>query len=221
MTAFVLSKDKVVLGPQQVMSRIQQTPGFSSIRTLLNQQGSSLIEGTLLVVPIGDSFLYFEPIYLKSTITTPALPELKFVILTDATGLSPVTFQPTLQQALSQLIGEAPSFGPPGPQPPPGTANPQVTKLLDDALKEYQAALDALKSDDLAGYQQHIQKLVADLQQADQLEHSAGTIRSGLPSSGQPPTFGSLARLSVSAGCQPTSGVSKSASIGARLITSP
>ncbi len=181
MTAFVLSKDKVVLGPQQVMSRIQQTPGFSSIRTLLNQQGSSLIEGTLLVVPIGDSFLYFEPIYLKSTITTPALPELKFVILTDATGLSPVTFQPTLQQALSQLIGEAPSFGPPGPQPPPGTANPQVTKLLDDALKEYQAALDALKSDDLAGYQQHIQKLVADLQQADQLEHSAGTIRSGLP----------------------------------------
>jgi len=62
MTAFVLPKDKVVLGPKQVMSCIQQTPAFSSSRTLLNQQGSSLIEGTLLVVPIGDSFLYFEPI---------------------------------------------------------------------------------------------------------------------------------------------------------------
>jgi uncharacterized membrane protein (UPF0182 family) len=176
MTAFVLPKDKVVLGPQQVMSRIQQTPGFSSTRTLLNQQGSSLIEGTLLVVPIGNSFLYFEPIYLKSTVTAQALPELKFVILTDATGLSPVTFQPTLQQALAQLIGEAPvSTGPPGTQLTPGTANPQVAQLLDDGLSEYQAALDALKSNDLSSYQQHLQKMVADLQQADQLEHGSAT----------------------------------------------
>jgi uncharacterized protein len=180
MTAFVLPKDRVVLGPQQVVSRIQQTPGFSSTRTLLNQQGSSLIEGTLLVVPIGDSFLYFEPVYLKSTITAQALPELKFVILTDATALSAVTFQPTLRQALDQLIGEAPvPTGPPGPQPPPGTANPQVTRLLDDALNEYKAALDALKNDDFAGYQQHIQKMVADTQQADQLEHGSAAAPSG------------------------------------------
>ena len=176
MTAFVLPKDKVVLGPKQVMSRIQQTPGFSSTRTLLNQQGSSLIEGTLLVVPIGDSFLYFEPIYLKSTVTTQALPELKFVILTDATGLSPVTFQPTLLQALAQLTGAAPTTtAPPGTQPPSGMANPQVTRLLDDALTEYQAALDALKTDDLTSYSQHLQKMVADLQQADQLEHGSAT----------------------------------------------
>jgi len=186
MTAFVLPKDKVVLGPKQVMSRIQQTPDFSSTRTLLNQQGSSLIEGTLLVVPIGDSFLYFEPIYLKSTITTQALPELKFVILTDATGLSPVTFQPTLQQGLAQLVGEAPvPAGPPGTPQPPGTANPQVARLLDDALTEYQTALDALKTDDLVGYQQHLQKMVADLQQADQLEHRPAT--SGSSASPTPP----------------------------------
>jgi uncharacterized membrane protein (UPF0182 family) len=188
MTAFVLPKDKVVLGPKQVMSRIQQTPDFSSTRTLLNQQGSSLIEGTLLVVPIGDSFLYFEPVYLKSTITTQALPELKFVILTDATGLSPVTFQPTLQQGLAQLVGEAPApAAPPGTQPPPGTANPQVARLLDDALKEYQTALDALKTDDLIGYQQHLQKTIADLHQADQLEHRSPTPASGAPPASPPP----------------------------------
>ncbi len=176
MTAFVLPKDKVVLGPLQVMSRIQQTPGFSSTRTLLNQQGSSLIEGTLLVVPIGDSFLYFEPIYLKSTTTTQALPELKFVILTDATGLSPVTFQPTLQEALAQLIGEAPPpTGTRVTQGPLGTANPQLTRLLDDAIAEYRAALDALRNDDFAGYQQHIQRMVADLQQADQLGHGSAS----------------------------------------------
>ncbi len=183
MTAFVLPKDRVVLGPQQVMSRIQQTPGFSSTRTLLNQQGSSLIEGTLLVVPIGDSFLYFEPVYLRSTTTVQPLPELKFVILTDATGLSPVTFQPTLQQALAQLIGEAPvTSGPPGTQPPAGTANPRVTRLLDDALAEYRAAQDALKNDDLAGYEQHIRRMVADLEQADQQVN--GSAPPGRPSPG-------------------------------------
>jgi uncharacterized membrane protein (UPF0182 family) len=182
MTAFVLPKDKVVLGPQQVTSRIQQTPGFSSTRTLLNQQGSSLIEGTLLVVPIGDSFLYFEPIYLKSTVSTQALPELKFVILTDATGLSPVVFQPTLQQALGQLTGEAPApTGAPGTQPS-GATNPQVGRLLDDALKEYQAALDALKTDDLVSYQQHLQRMVADLQQADQLTHGSAPATAPSPS---------------------------------------
>ena len=89
------------------------------------------------MVPIGDSFLYFEPVYLKSTTTTQVLPELKFVILTDATGLSPVTFQATLQQALAHLIGEAPpSTGPPVAQGPSGTANPLLTRLLDDALAE-------------------------------------------------------------------------------------
>src|SRR5215467_7580400 len=181
MTAFVLPKDRVVLGPRQVMSRIQQTPGFSSTRTLLNQQGSSLIEGTLLVVPVGDSFLYFEPVYLKSTTTEQALPELKFVLLTDATGLSPVTFQPTLQEALTQLIGEAPVTIAPGARPPPGTANSQVTRFLDDALREYQAAVASLESNDLAGYQQHIQKMVGDLQQADQLEHGPPTGISSSP----------------------------------------
>ncbi len=48
-----------------------------------------------------------------------------------------------------------------------GIASPQVMRLLDDALQGYQAALEALKNDDLAGYQQHIQRMIAELQQAD------------------------------------------------------
>jgi hypothetical protein len=71
---------------------------------------------------------------------------------------------------MSQLVGEAPiSTGLPGP---PAAANPRVTQLLDDALDEYRAALAALQGDDLAGYQQHLEKMVADLQQADQLGHA-------------------------------------------------
>ena len=138
-------------------------------------------------MPIGDSFLYFEPVYLKSTITTQALPELKFVILTDATGLSPVTFQPTLQQAIVQLtLGAPASAGPPGAQQPSGSSNPQVAQLLDAALSEYQAALDALKTDDLAGYNQHVQMMVRDLQQADQLAHGSPAVPSRVPSSPSP-----------------------------------
>ncbi len=62
---------------------------------------------------------------------------------------------------------------------PPAASTPRVMRLLDDALQEYQAALVALKNDDLAGYQQHIQRMAADLQQADQLEHGSSAAPSG------------------------------------------
>jgi hypothetical protein len=57
-----------------------------------------------------------------------------------------------------------------------------VGRLLDDALKENQAALDALKTDDLVSYQQHLQRMVADLQQADQLTHGSAPATAPSPS---------------------------------------
>src|SRR5262249_25748388 len=93
MVSYVMPKDRVILGPQQISSRIQQTPDISRDRTLLNSTGSSVIQGNLLVVPVGDSFLYFEPWYLKSTTTSQSLPELKKVILTDASQTSTVAYQ--------------------------------------------------------------------------------------------------------------------------------
>ncbi|MGI8562547.1 MAG: UPF0182 family membrane protein [Candidatus Dormibacter sp.] len=174
--AYVLPKDKVVLGPQQIASRIQQTPAFSSDKTLLNQQGSGLIEGNLLVVPIGDSFLYFEPIYLRATGSGSSLPELKRVILTDATGQTPVVYQPTLQNALAQLIGEQPppTLGTPG-QPagpaPAGDTQKQIADLVTQANALYTDAQAALKRGDLATYAKDVDQIGQILKQIDALQH--------------------------------------------------
>ena len=174
MVSFVLPKDKVVFGPQQVTSRIQQTPEISRDRTLLNSQGSSVIEGNLLVVPVGDSFLYFEPWYLKSTTTNQSLPELKKVILTDATETGSVSYQNNLADALNQLVGQQvatptqPISGPPTTTGP--AVSPTVASLVAQAVQHYNAAQDALKQGDLATYGKEIAQVGSLLQQIDALK---------------------------------------------------
>jgi uncharacterized protein len=178
MVSYVLTKDKVVLGPAQITSRIQQTPEISRDRTLLNSQGSSVIEGNLLVVPVGDSFLYFEPWYLKSTTTTQSLPELKKVILTDASTTGSVAYQNTLDAALAQITGVQVNTGintgtggttTPGSPPPTGT-NPAVANLVNQAIQHYTNAQAALKNGDLATYQSELNQVGQLLQQINALQ---------------------------------------------------
>ena len=146
--SYVLPKDKVIFGPQHVASRINQDPVISRDFTLFHGTGSSVQQGNLLVVPIGDSFLYFEPIYLKAT-TASGLPELKKVILADQTQ---VVYTDTLLQAINQLVGASP---PPTTTPPP-TITPaviaQIADLVTQANVHYAAAYAALKSGDLTTY---------------------------------------------------------------------
>jgi uncharacterized membrane protein (UPF0182 family) len=178
MVSYVLTKDKVVLGPAQITSRIQQTPEISRDRTLLNSQGSSVIEGNLLVVPVGDSFLYFEPWYLKSTTTTQSLPELKKVILTDASTTGSVAYQNTLDAALAQITGVQVNTGvntgtggtsTPG-SPPPTATNPAVANLVNQAIQHYTNAQAALKNGDLATYQSELNQVGQLLQQINALQ---------------------------------------------------
>jgi uncharacterized membrane protein (UPF0182 family) len=167
MVSYVLPKDKAILGPQQIVSLIQQTPAISQSRTLYNSNGSSVIDGNLLVVPVGNSFLYFEPWYLKSTTTSQSLPELKFVILADTTGT--VAYQPTLDAALSQLTGQqivtgtssgTPTTGPPPTPSPGGSGTSTATaNLVNQALQHYNNAQSALKQGDLATYQSEMNQV--------------------------------------------------------------
>ncbi len=175
MISYVLPKDRVILGPDQIRSRIQQTPDISRDRTLLNSQGSSVIQGNLLVVPIGNSFLYFEPWYLKST-TNPnqSLPELKKVILTDASTTGIVAYQNTLSDALAQLVGQPvagqPTAPGPAPSPTPAPTVPSgVANLVAQALQHYDAAQSDLRQGDLVGYAQEMAQVSQLLQQIAQV----------------------------------------------------
>ena len=148
--SYVLPKDKVIFGPQQVANRINENTTISSDFTLFHQAGSTVVQGNLLVVPIGNSFLYFEPIYLRAN-QTSSIPELKRVILADQTQ---VAYANTLQLAIDQLVGGA-TTGPPSTTPPP-TITPavvaQIADLVTQANTHYAAAYAALKSGDLTTY---------------------------------------------------------------------
>jgi len=148
--AFVLPKDKVIFGPQQVANRINEDPSVSRDFTLFHQAGSQVVQGNLLVVPIGDSFLYFEPIYLRAS-QAQSLPELKKVILADQ---DTVVYADTLQEAIDQLVGTA--TGPPPRTTPPTTITPavlaQITSLVTEANLHYKAAYAALKIGDFTTF---------------------------------------------------------------------
>ena len=99
---FRLPKGEFVDGPSQVATRINQDPDISQIFTLLDQQGSSVIKGNLFVVPINQSILYYQPIYLQGE--QNPLPEFKFVVVVFQDR---IIMSETLSEALASIFGEA------------------------------------------------------------------------------------------------------------------
>ncbi|MDA1035592.1 MAG: UPF0182 family protein [Chloroflexi bacterium] len=108
---FEFPKDRTFNGPSQIEARIDNDPEISEQFTLWGQSGSHVIRGNLLVIPIGETLLYAEPIYLQAD--SLAFPELKRVIL--ATGDN-VVMEPTLDEAIRAILGgervDRPSDGP-------------------------------------------------------------------------------------------------------------
>jgi len=96
----LLSKQELVLGPMQVEARINQDQVISKDLTLWNQQGSQVLRGQMLVLPLENTFLYVEPIYLQAS--EAKMPQLKKVVL--ATG-NTLIYADTYAQALAQLGG--------------------------------------------------------------------------------------------------------------------
>lgn len=184
--SYVLPKDKVIFGPQQVANRINQDPTISQAFTLFHSTGSQVVQGNLLVVPIGNSFLYFEPIYLKAN-QASSLPELKKVILADQTQ---VVYTDTLQQAIDQLVGT--STTPPPSNNPPPVITPavvaQIADLVTQANQHYAAAYAALKAGDLTTFASEMTQVGTILQQLQTLTGSAKTTPSASPTPKASPT---------------------------------
>ena len=95
-----LSKQELTLGPMQINARINQDQNISKDLTLWNQQGSQVLQGQTLVLPVGDTFLYVSPIYLQAT--QARMPQLKKVVLAVGNRL---IYADTYDQALAQLSG--------------------------------------------------------------------------------------------------------------------
>ena len=120
-------------GPSQVEARIENDQLISQQFTLWEGAGSQVIRGQLLVIPIADTLLYVEPLYLQSEVL--ALPELKKVILADA---DQVVMADTVDQALAMLIGGV------EPVPLPVSASVAAGSLALEELERIQEAVDGL-----------------------------------------------------------------------------
>ena len=162
LTLFSLDRDRTILGPTQVNARMLATPAISSELTFLNQQGSRVILSNLLIVPVKDSLLYVQPIFVQSAAPN-SFPLLQKVAVFYN---NQVGYADTLDDAINEVVsGQAPSQPPPddgAPTPPstPGTGgNADVQSLLRQANDQYEQAQEALSNGDLGAYQDHITKM--------------------------------------------------------------
>ena len=121
--------DTTIFGPAQIEARIVQDPQISQQFTLWSQGGSTVIQGNLIVVPVGDSLIYLQPVYLQSQ--QSAFPEFQRIIVASPRE---VVWGETLAEALDLLLaaeGSAPGpTEPPAPTPTPSpgpTATPGPT----------------------------------------------------------------------------------------------
>jgi uncharacterized membrane protein (UPF0182 family) len=163
---FPFPKQTVIFGPRQIAARISQDQVIAPQITLWNQQGSEVIQGTLLVIPIEESLVYIRPLYLRAA--NGKIPALTRVIVAYQ---NQIVMEPTLEEALARLFqrGEAP----PRPQPPaPETAAPEraATPAPDADLAalardHYERAIRAQRDGNWALYGEDIKKLGEVLEQ--------------------------------------------------------
>jgi uncharacterized membrane protein (UPF0182 family) len=156
-------KQRLVYGPMQVESRIDQDPTISQQLSLWNQRGSQVIRGNLLVIPVDNAILYVEPIYLQAEASQ--LPELRRVIV--AYG-NRIAMAETLAAALAQVMGAGEAIEPPADSQvgelPVGQDLPPVLEgelgaLIRQADAHYQAAQDCLQAGDWTCYGQEMDAL--------------------------------------------------------------
>ena len=151
--AYRFPTDDLVFGPAQIEARIDQNPGISQQITLWDQAGSEVIRGNLLMIPIGQSFLFVEPIYLQAE--NSRLPELVRVVVANGNAIA---MEPTFERALDVVFGRAQSSLPggggtvdPGDPTPDPTATPgpggETPGDLDELLEDARDAADAAEAE--------------------------------------------------------------------------
>ena len=154
---FTFSKQELVYGPMQIEARIDQDTEISQKITLWSQAGSDVIRGNLLVIPIENSILYVEPLYLQAS--ESSVPQLKRVIVAFGNKLS---MQESLTDALNVVFGKIPE------EIPEEIEELLPEQLIGEALNHYNAAQDALKAGNFTKYAEEIEALGKVLEQLNE-----------------------------------------------------
>jgi len=186
--AFRMPPTKTVFGPQQIQARINQDDAISEQITLWNQSGARVRYGNLLVIPVEDSLLYAQPLFLRAQ--QSEIPELRRTVLVFG---DQVVMEPTLEEALEAVFGSAApgvevpegaeddaaegEEGEEGETPPddadaPSGADlddPDVAAALERAIEAFDGAEQALSEGDLGAYQRLTDEAEAALREVQQL----------------------------------------------------
>ena len=180
--AFRFPANKNVDGPKQIENRIDQDVAVSQQFTLLGQQGSEVIRGNLLFIPVGDSYVYVEPIYLQAE--TGRYPQLKGVIVVNG---DTIAFEDTFMRAVDVALGNRAAQGlsflgdtpvaiqqdEPAAEPEPAEQQAQqeaepappvelsgdAAELAEQAQEAFADALQKQRDGDWAGYGAAIERL--------------------------------------------------------------
>ncbi|MFA0815244.1 MAG: UPF0182 family protein [Anaerofustis sp.] len=157
---YKFGKSNLVYGPMQIEQRIDQDTTISPQLTLLSQQGSTVLRGNLMTIPIGDSILYIEPIYVKSSGSDSSIPEAKKVIVGYADKL---VMSDTIDEALSQIFnldeGSTTGSASGGSGSSGSSSDGTAAELSAQALDLYNKAIAASSAGDWTNYGIYLQQL--------------------------------------------------------------
>jgi len=158
---YQMPKSKIVYGPMQVEAQIDQNTEISKEFSLWNSSGSTYSRGNLFVIPIEDSLLYVEPVYLEAT--NSSIPEVKRVIVVFGDDIA---YEPTLAEALNSMFGEGSAHasvdtdeGGKDQNGKSETSEMSQTELIDAAQAAYDEAQEALKEGNWSEYGKHMNEL--------------------------------------------------------------
>jgi uncharacterized protein len=145
---YKFQKDKLIYGPLQIEAKIDQDSEISQQLTLWSQQGSKVTRGNLLVIPIKNSILYIEPLYIQAE--TGQLPELKRVLVSD--GIS-VVMEENLIEALEALFGKYRTVK------KTNEIEQSPTDLIKEAQNYYNLIENSMKQGDWSGIGDNLDRL--------------------------------------------------------------
>lgn len=145
-------KTKTVAGPNMIETKIDQDTVISSQLTLWSQVGSTVLRGNTLVVPIEESLLYVEPIYLKSD-TESNFPEMKMVVVSFGDR---IVMEPTLNQAIERIFG---IYSEPQEPVKEEFDNTNINDLIKQATQLFNKATEAQQRGDWAQYGESLKEL--------------------------------------------------------------